>query len=203
MNDALGEGETRGKMSSHLDSEELKINVVNLVRNPFTRERVQVRLLLELGETGLGESAAGCPVDIDLWLDSSPDGIRVTGNISGTLPLQCTRCTEPVGFPLIAKVDEFFCRRTLPLLSPDGREEAEVPPEESYRLEGEEMDLSAMVNDQVLLSLPIKRLCREDCRGMCPHCGSNLNLGNCDCREEQVDPRLEKLKLWLDREGSE
>lgn len=190
-------------MSGYLDSEELKINVVNLVRNPFTRERVRLRLLLELGESGLDESATGRPFDVDLWLESSPDGIRVKGDIMGTLPLQCTRCTEPVDLSLCAQVDEFFCRSTLPLLSPDGREEAEVPPEESYRLEGEEMDLNAMVNDQVLLSLPIKRLCREDCRGMCPQCGLNLNLGDCDCREEQVDPRLEKLKLWLDREGSE
>ena len=191
-------------MTSHyLDSEELKINVVNLVRNPFTRERVQARLLLELGETGLDESPAGRPFDVDLRLESSPDGIRVTGDISGIFQLECTRCTEPVDFPLFAQVDEFFCRPTLPLLTPDGREEAEVPREESYRLEGEEMDLNSMVNDQVLLSLPIKRLCREDCRGICPLCGLDLNLGGCDCRDEQVDPRLEKLKLWLDREGSE
>lgn len=188
-------------MGGYLDSKELKINVAKLLRNTFARERVRVRLLLGQGEDGLRETPAGGPADVDLTLESSPDGVRVTGTIEGILPMECTRCTELIEFPFSAEVDEFFCRATLPLLSPEGREEVEVPREESYRLDGDELELNEMVNDQVILALPIKRLCREGCRGICPYCGSNLNLGDCGCRDEQGDPRLEKLKQWLDREG--
>ncbi len=190
-------------MGGYLDSKELKIDVARLLRDTFARERLRLRLLLEMGEEGLRESPAGSPADVDLVLESSPDGIRVTGTIAGILPLECTRCTEPMDFAFEAEVDEFFTRTTLPLLSPEGREEAEVPREESYRLEGDELELNEMVNDQVILALPIKRLCREDCRGVCPSCGADLNRGECGCREELTDPRLEKLKQWLDREGRE
>ncbi len=190
-------------MGGHLDSKELKIGVGRLLRDTYARERLRVRLLLAMGEEGLRESPAGSPADLDLLLESSPGGIRVTGTIAGTLPLECTRCAAPVDFPFSAEVDEFFTRTTLPLLSPEGREEAEVPREESYRLEGEELELNEMVNDQVILSLPIRRLCRPDCRGVCPSCGADLNRGECGCREERTDPRLEKLRQWLDREGEE
>ncbi len=187
-------------MSGHLDSRELVIDVSNLMRNSFRRERVRAELLLELGEEGLSESHDGRPVLVDLWLESSSDGIRAHGAIDGLLPLECTRCTEPIDFHLLAKVDEFFFNADLKAITPDG-EEVEMPEDEGYRLEGDELDLNPMVNDQVLLSLPIKHLCREDCRGLCSFCGSNLNLASCDCHEEALDPRLQKLQQWLDREG--
>lgn len=190
-------------MGGYLDSKELKIDVGRLMRDTYARERLRARLLLSMGEEGLHESPAGSPADLDLVLESSPDGIRVTGTIAGTLPLECTRCTAPVDFPFEAEVDEFFTRATLPLLSPEGREEVEVPREESYRLEGDELELNEMVNDQIILSLPIRRLCREDCRGVCPSCGADLNREECGCGETPDDPRLEKLRQWLDREGEE
>ena len=60
--------------------------------------------------------------------------------------------------------------------------------------EGDEVDLSPLIREQVLLALPTRPLCREDCRGLCPHCGINLNHSTCDCRVENLDPRLEALR---------
>jgi uncharacterized protein len=60
--------------------------------------------------------------------------------------------------------------------------------------EGEEVDLSPLIREQVLLALPTRPLCREDCRGLCPHCGVNLNRATCACRVETLDPRLEALR---------
>ena len=59
------------------------------------------------------------------------------------------------------------------------------------------VDIDELVLSDVLLELPSKFLCREDCQGLCPQCGKNLNLGNCGCSNTQVDPRLEKLKELL------
>ena len=64
--------------------------------------------------------------------------------------------------------------------------------------ETDKIDLSQDIRDYALLALPMKKLCSEDCKGLCPKCGKNLNEGPCDCREETMDPRwepLQKLKL--------
>jgi len=60
--------------------------------------------------------------------------------------------------------------------------------------EGDEVDLSPLIREQVLLALATRPLCQEDCRGLCPHCGVNLNGTTCECRIESLDPRLEALR---------
>ena len=60
--------------------------------------------------------------------------------------------------------------------------------------EGEEVDLGPLIREQVLLALPTRPLCRDDCRGLCPQCGINLNHAECGCRVETFDPRLEALR---------
>lgn len=59
--------------------------------------------------------------------------------------------------------------------------------------EGDEVDLSPLIREQLLLSLPTRPLCREDCRGLCPRCGANLNLVQCGCAAADADPRLSAL----------
>ena len=65
---------------------------------------------------------------------------------------------------------------------------------------GNTIDLTAAVRENLLAELPMKATCREDCRGLCPHCGHNLNLGECGCRCREVDPRLASLGKLLERE---
>ncbi|MCF6461041.1 YceD family protein [Clostridium sp. Cult3] len=65
---------------------------------------------------------------------------------------------------------------------------------------GEELDLTEDIMDMVILSLPMKPLCNEDCKGLCPKCGINLNKEECDCVLEEIDPRLEKLKDFFPKE---
>lgn len=65
--------------------------------------------------------------------------------------------------------------------------------DESFKL-----DLDELLRSDILLELPYKYLCREDCKGLCPSCGKNLNEGPCSCNLHQVDPRLEVLKKLID-----
>jgi uncharacterized protein len=60
--------------------------------------------------------------------------------------------------------------------------------------QGEGLLLEDALREQVLLALPLKVICREDCRGLCPHCGTNLNIGQCSCAEPAEDPRWAALK---------
>ncbi|MDD4570904.1 MAG: DUF177 domain-containing protein [Clostridia bacterium] len=62
---------------------------------------------------------------------------------------------------------------------------------------GEEIDITPYILRQIFLELPMKAVCREDCKGLCPYCGTNLNIGKCNCSGDNIDPRFEKLKTLL------
>ncbi len=59
--------------------------------------------------------------------------------------------------------------------------------------EGDAVDLDELVREQILLALPTRTLCREECKGLCPECGANLNAGECDCAQKEIDPRWAAL----------
>ena len=64
----------------------------------------------------------------------------------------------------------------------------------------EQIDLGQLVVEQFLLAIPMKPLCRESCRGLCPECGTNLNMSTCSCVRAWSDPRLDGLKSLLDKD---
>jgi uncharacterized protein len=65
------------------------------------------------------------------------------------------------------------------------------------------IDLAPLVRELSLLALPIKVLCRPDCQGLCQECGANLNLGDCGCAENEIDPRLAALGSLLKNDGDD
>ena len=75
-------------------------------------------------------------------------------------------------------------------LEPDAADEGVYP----LRPEGEVVDLRPMIREELLLVVPEFPVCREDCRGLCPRCGTNLNESECDCRSAEADPRWEALR---------
>jgi uncharacterized protein len=118
--------------------------------------------------------------------------IRVKGDLSTRLEWACARCLEPV----ILDVQRNFDLLYRPLGSDAGRAELSVTAAEaevSY-YEGEGLLLEDVIREQVLLAVPLKAICREDCKGLCPHCGKNLNSGQCSCAEPVEDPRWNALK---------
>jgi DUF177 domain-containing protein len=76
----------------------------------------------------------------------------------------------------------------------DGQSDLKVEDLEFSYYDGEEVDLTPLIREQTLLALPTRPLCREDCRGLCPRCGANLNQGDCGCPTEAGDPRLSVLR---------
>jgi DUF177 domain-containing protein len=122
--------------------------------------------------------------------------VHVRGEVSARLGLQCGRCLEPFVFPVAQELDLFY----LPHRNDRDEEEDEVELKDHdmvvayYR--DERLDLGEMLREQFFLSLPMKRLCREDCRGLCPSCGANRNSAPCACPPE-ADPRLSVLGTLL------
>jgi len=118
--------------------------------------------------------------------------IRVKGDLSTKLEWACARCLEPV----LLDVQRSFDLLYRPLGADSGRAELSVTAAEaevSY-YEGEGLLLEDVLREQVLLAVPLKALCRDDCKGLCPHCGKNLNSGQCSCAEPIEDPRWNALK---------
>ncbi|HEX8817225.1 MAG TPA: DUF177 domain-containing protein [Terriglobales bacterium] len=118
--------------------------------------------------------------------------IRLAGALATSLELPCARCLEPVA----QKVDRKFDLLYRPLGSDAGKEELSVTGAEAEvgYYQGNGLSLEDVLREQVLLALPLKAICREDCKGLCPHCGKNLNVENCSCQEPADDPRWLQLK---------
>jgi len=118
--------------------------------------------------------------------------IRLRGNLATSLELICARCLEPVA----QDVKRDFELLYRPLGVDAGRDELSVTDAEAEigYYEGEGILLEDVLREQVLLALPLKITCREDCKGLCPHCGKNLNQEKCSCAVAQEEPRWAALK---------
>ena len=118
--------------------------------------------------------------------------IRVKGRLATSLELSCARCLEPI----VQEVKRDFDLLYRPQGADAGRDEMSVTDAEaeiSY-YEGEGVQLEDVVREQVLLAVPLKITCQEHCKGLCPHCGKNLNEGKCNCESPVEEPRWEALK---------
>jgi uncharacterized protein len=120
------------------------------------------------------------------------DDIRVTGELATEVEMACARCLEPI----VEKVARKFDLLYRPIGTDAGKEEMSVTTAEAEvgYYQGAGLLLEDVLREQVLLALPLKAICREDCRGLCPHCGSNLNQEQCSCAEPAEDPRWSALK---------
>lgn len=146
---------------------------------------------LELGDSaGLWDGPAS--VQAHLHLERSGRGLVIGGTFVGDVALICSRCLESFRFQTQDGLD-LYCAVGVPATPREERELAADELEVTYLEEGR-INTDHLLRESVLLSLPVQPLCREDCRGLCPHCGANLNLTSCGCQEHNVDPRLQSLR---------
>ena len=142
------------------------------------------------------EGAVSLERPLEVELDIQRAGARkyvLTGRLEGGLRVRCDRCLE------LFHRDLALSFRTFLALPQEAASEEEIELKEedldvAFRI-GEEVDVLDIVREQVLLDQPMKRLCREECRGLCPQCGRNLNQGPCGCPQEGGHPAFQKLKL--------
>jgi DUF177 domain-containing protein len=126
------------------------------------------------------------------------DDIRVAGNVATDLEILCARCLDPVHYPIQREFDLLY----RPAGSDSGGDkEVELHDKDasiSY-YEGDGLELEDVLREQMLLAVPIKTLCSENCKGLCPHCGKNLNTDGCECAQDASDPRWDALKELKDK----
>jgi len=118
--------------------------------------------------------------------------IRLAGELETKVEAACARCLEPVA----VEVERSFDLLYRPLGADAGKPELSVTATEAEigYYQGEGLLLEDALREQVLLAVPVKSVCRENCRGLCPQCGKNLNAEQCSCSQPAEDPRWSALK---------
>ena len=125
-------------------------------------------------------------------LKRSGHEVRLEGTIKALAEIDCDRCLTRVSIPVEADFDVTY----VPAADYVEGEAAELHAEDLGLsvYEGEVIDIDELVREQVLLALPTRALCREDCKGLCPVCGANRNEKSCECEPHETDPRWTALK---------
>ncbi|MGN0354065.1 MAG: YceD family protein [Muricoprocola sp.] len=113
--------------------------------------------------------------------------LQITGSIHVVLVVPCDRCLEDVRVALDLDIDqEVDMSQT--------EEERRETLDEQFYIEGYNLDVDKLVCSEILVSWPSKVLCKEDCKGLCNTCGTNLNLKTCDCEPTDLDPRMAQIQ---------
>ncbi len=140
------------------------------------------------------EYTVSAPVVLELRILKDGDRYRLSGRLRTTVRRTCSRCVEPFNVPTVLDIDV----RYHPHRANTGEGEHEISDDDLsvayYR--DDRIHLGDLVREQLRLASPMKPLCSEDCRGLCPVCGANRNDSTCDCDTSWHDPRFERLRAF-------
>lgn len=170
-------------MSQRLDHRNpLVLDVHELDRRAGTMKRVhkEVPAPVDLGIQMIGVPE-GSDIDLDLRLEAVVEGVLVSGTAAVELQGQCTRCLEPITYNDTFELQELYYY--------PGRDAEE----EALFVVDDLIDLDPALRDAIVLELPFAPLCRQDCLGLCPECGAQLNADPDHSHGDQVDPRWADL----------
>lgn len=118
--------------------------------------------------------------------------VFVNGHVETRTQVECDRCLKPVEIPVEADFElEYITGAEYESTGVAELTEAEMS---VSVFDGEALDLDEIVKEQILLAVPTRMLCREDCKGICPECGIDRNTGECSCVTNDIDPRWAALK---------
>lgn len=124
-----------------------------------------------------------CPVGFTGALTNMGGGIlELDGRLKASYKTACYRCLKEIGGHIDIKINDCFA---------NGTKTAEEM--DAYCFEGKLIDLDKVLEDNIILNLPMKEVCSAQCRGLCQICGTNLNEAPCSCRVDSVNPQMEAL----------
>jgi uncharacterized protein len=132
------------------------------------------------------------PAEVEGAVKRAGNDVFVNGHVETRVQVECDRCLKPVELPVSAD----FALEYITGADYESSSAAALSEEEMSVsvFDGQSIDVDEIVKEQILLAVPVRTLCREDCKGICPECGIDLNTGQCDCASQDVDPRWAALK---------
>ena len=133
------------------------------------------------------------PLDWSASAERAGAEIRINGTLTTSIECPCSRCLEAARTAISKPFDLFFRERDEAMFDED--EEIELNEEDTRTafFTGTKLAIADILREQILLALPMKALCRLDCKGLCPECGMNLNSGTCTCSREEFNPHMDVL----------
>jgi len=131
------------------------------------------------------------PLEVRATAELVDGQIRIYGNLHTRVELVCARCLDTVVEEISRDFDLFY--RPMTSIAEDEEVQLALDDTEIAFFEGDGLFLADVLAEQVNLALPMKVICSSDCRGLCPHCGANLNNEECRCEKNGSDPRLAPL----------
>ena len=164
----------------------MHINISDIPEEGLTLDYNEEPLTLSEGTRVEGK------IGVSLRVLKAETIVTVSGDVNVTLGLECSRCIKEFSYPLSSS----FRVDYMPL--------KEMGKDKEYELKGADLDISfykedridltELIKEQILISLPMQPLCSPDCKGLCPKCGKDLKVGPCKCEIKEIDPRFEILK---------
>jgi len=166
--------------------------------NKIDEEGLSLERTLDLNDL---DDGAGQPISVHGaclrgTVVRSGDAGLLAGRLDATVTLSCARCLEPLEVPIRS---EFSLRLVAEEPAGEVGRDAGDDDDNLFHAPEGRADLREIVTEQIYLSLPMKPICGDDCRGLCPVCGANRNSVECGCPEEIEDPRLAPLREWKQR----
>ncbi len=153
-------------------------------------------LALNFEETFSSESLSlSSPASVALRIEKVGAEVLVKGDVETRVELQCSRCLRNFQRDIGVAINVVY--HPVEELKSEERHEIRDDELDMGFYEGDELDVHDLVMEQILLNVPMKPLCSEACRGICPKCGADLNMTTCNCESREPDPRLDVLKKLL------
>lgn len=180
------------------DRDDRVLKVADLVDRPGASRPLHLTLDApeDLDLEALAMARVEGPLRLDGVVESVVDGLLVRGVLRAEAGMACARCLQPVQREVEADVVELF-------IDPVDADDPDVV-EEGYEITEGTLNLDTLVRDALAPAVPVQPLCRPDCAGLCPTCGTDLNAAACDCVEDVADQRWAALAaLRLDGDADD
>lgn len=165
------------------------INVARIKNEAQTSIELDITEEIDAAACGFPELLLLSPLHFTGRLMNAAPYLQLSGKLSVKLELSCSRCLKPIERSFKVDIAESYTNKPEVAAADDGGE--------IILFEGDEIDITTEMLNALFGELPMHPLCRQDCRGLCPECGADLNTGSCTCQQDNIDIRLEKLRaLW-------
>lgn len=161
----------------------MKLDISNFLNKEISKKNLNITLKIGTFYDGNEYIDVLEPVKFSGVLKKVDNIITLTGKINTILGLTCSRCLEKFSYNVDISINENFTDRKI--VNGD---------DDIIFIDDNCIDITEIIENNIILILPIKRLCKKDCKGLCPKCGINLNYSTCNCQNNEIDLRWEKLR---------
>lgn len=160
----------------------MKIDISDLLRKKITKKNVNLCFEGDVFYDGKEEIRILSPIEVEGTLSIIEKQLSLDATAKVKIELTCSRCLEKFYRDMEIHIEEKFS-------NDDANKD-----DDYIFIDSDVIDITEIIENNIILCLPIRRLCSESCKGLCQSCGTNLNHSTCNCGDEDIDPRLAKLK---------